>query len=66
MELYTRITAISLKSNETKIGGPHFSKIHQMVLDMVQNASNQKTNFFVINNFTLKGYKMNFVFFQHQ
>ena len=27
MELYTRIIAISLQSNEIKIGGPRFSKI---------------------------------------
>ena len=42
MELYTRIVAISLKSNEIKIGGALFSKIHQMALGIVYNASNQK------------------------
>ena len=44
MELYARIIAISLKSNEIEIGGPLFSKIHQMTLGMVNNASNQKTD----------------------
>ena len=44
MELYTRIIAISLQSNEIEIGGPLFSKIHQMALGMVQNAQNQETD----------------------
>ena len=42
MELYTRIIAISLLSNEIEIGGPLFSKIHQMALSMFKNASNKK------------------------
>ena len=36
--------------NEIEIGGPLFSKIHQMALGEVQNASNQKTE----STFTLK------------
>ena len=42
MELYTRIIGISLQSNEIEIGGPLFSKIHEMALGVVYNALNQK------------------------
>ena len=33
-QMYTRITAILLFSNEIEIGGPLFSKIHLMALGM--------------------------------
>ena len=42
MEMYTRIVAISLLSNEIEIGGPLFSKIHQKALGVVLIASNPK------------------------
>ena len=44
MELYCGIKAISLQSNEIEIGGPLFSKIHQMALGMAQNALNEETD----------------------
>ena len=55
--MYSRTIAISPNSNEIKISGPLFSKIHQMALGIVSNASNQKTDttpkkqLFMINNF---------------
>ena len=66
--MYYRILAISQLSNE--IGIALSLKIHQMVLDMVQNASRQKREFkFVLihitkDHFTLKALKVQFVFVQ--
>ena len=41
LDIFIKIIAISLYSNEIEIGGPLSSQVHQIALGLVWNAPNQ-------------------------